>query len=95
MHPNSGEWEEVFRHEKPVYGISLDPLNSSIFATAGEDGRCLLYDMRTAGGAEVQVIAKYRSPFHAVQFHPLDGNFVITANGKEGAAFWDLRHAKT
>lgn len=70
----------------------MDPGNSHIFATAGEDGRCLIFDMRV-NGSEVRTLARYRSPFHAVQFHPLDGNFAITANGKEGAAIWDLRQA--
>lgn len=80
-------------HTKPVYGVCIDPVNQSVFATAGEDGRCLVFDMRTPG-QEMLTLAKYRSPFHAVQFHPLDGNFAITANGKEGAAFWDLRHTR-
>lgn len=89
----SAEHQESFAHDKPVYSISLDPINPHIFATAGEDGRCLIFDMRSSA-SKVQTLARYRSPFHAVQFHPLDGNFAITANGKEGAAFWDLRHAK-
>lgn len=90
--PYSGEPFDVFLHAKPVYGLSVDRNNDQIFATAGEDGRVLVFDMRQ--GTEVLALAKYRAPFHAVQFHPLDGNFVITANGKEGAAFWDLRHTK-
>lgn len=89
----SGEPVDVFLHAKPVYGLSVDRNNDQIFSTAGEDGRVLIFDMRQ--GTEVLSLAKYRAPFHAVQFHPLDGNFVITANGKEGAAFWDLRHTKT
>lgn len=33
-------------HEKPVYGISIHPNNDNVFATAGEDGRILLFDTR-------------------------------------------------
>lgn len=73
--------------------MSIDPTNDAVFATAGEDGRVLVFDMR-AGGNETLSLAKHRAPFHAVQFHPMDGHFVITANGKEGAAFWDLRQTK-
>lgn len=29
--------------------------------------------------------------FTAVMFHPIDNNFMITANAKEGAALWDNR----
>lgn len=83
---------DVFLHSKPVYGLSIDRTNNQIFASAGEDGRVLVFDMRQ--GAEAMSLAKYRAPSHAVQFHPLDGNFVITANGKEGAAFWDIRQPK-
>lgn len=88
----SGAAVDVFLHSKPVYGLSIDRTNNQIFASAGEDGRVLVFDMRQ--GAEAMSLAKYRAPSHAVQFHPLDGNFVITANGKEGAAFWDIRQPK-
>lgn len=64
-----------------------------MFATAGEDGRVLVFDMR-AGGTERVALAKHRAPFHAIQYHPLDGHFLITANGKDGAAFWDLRQTR-
>lgn len=90
--PFRSEAFDVFLHAKPVYGLSVDQTNDQIFATAGEDGRVLIFDLRQ--GTEVMALGKYRAPFHGVQFHPLDGNFIISANGKEGAAFWDLRHIK-
>ncbi|XP_037046872.1 DDB1- and CUL4-associated factor 5 [Bradysia coprophila] len=89
---HTGSAVDVFLHAKPVYGLSIDRTNNQIFASAGEDGRVLVFDMRQ--GTEAMSLAKYRAPSHAVQFHPMDGNFVITANGKEGAAFWDLRQPK-
>lgn len=88
----SGTAVDVFLHEKPVYGLSLDPLNDQIFSSAGEDGRILVFDLRLS--SEVMCVAKYRSPFHAVNFHPMDGSLIITANAKEGAALWDLRKPK-
>lgn len=60
-----------------------------MIATAGEDGRILIFDQRK--GAAVMSLGKYKAPFHAVQFHPLDGKFLVTANSKKGAAFWDIR----
>ncbi|KAL7016129.1 hypothetical protein ACKWTF_009929 [Chironomus riparius] len=86
----SGDCIDVFYHTKPIYGLGVDPFNDNIFATAGEDGRVLLFDLR-ASNAEPKTIVKYRAPFHAVQFHPIDNNFMITANAKEGAALWDNR----
>lgn len=88
----SGTAIDVFLHEKPVYGLSIDPLNDQIFSSAGEDGRILVFDLRLS--SEVMCVAKYRSPFHAVNFHPMDGSLIITANAKEGAGLWDLRKPK-
>lgn len=88
----SGGLVDVFLHAKPVYGLSLDRTSNDIFASAGEDGRVLVFDIRQ--GIEPLSLAKYRAPSHAVQFHPMNSNFVITANGKEGAAFWDMRQPK-
>lgn len=85
----SAEPFDVFLHSKPVYGLSVDMTNDQIFATAGEDGRILVFDLRI--GTQVLSLPKSRSPYHAVQFHPFDGNFAVTANGKDGAALWDLR----
>lgn len=85
----SGEPYDVFLHSKPVYSLSVDTTNDQIFSTAGEDGRVLIYDLRV--GSEPMTLAENRATFHAVQFHPMDGNFIITGNGKEGAALWDLR----
>lgn len=86
----SGDCVDVFYHTKPVYGLGVDPSNDNIFATAGEDGRVLLFDMR-ASNDEPSVVVKYRAPFHSVMFHPVDDHFMITANAKEGAALWDNR----
>ena len=37
---------DVFRHEEPVYGLSVHPSNSNIFLTACSDGRVLMFDLR-------------------------------------------------
>lgn len=72
-----------------MYGITVDATNDSIFATAGEDGSVVVFDLRI--GSEIITLPKSRSPFHAVEFHPMDGNYLVTANGKDGAELWDLR----
>lgn len=73
----TGQACHVYPHLKSVYGPSIDPRNSSILATAGEDGDVILLDLRK--GTEILSLGKYRGPFHAVQFHPQDGNFLVTA----------------
>lgn len=72
-----------------MYGLSVDTSNDHIFATAGEDGRILLFDLRIS--SQIISLPKSRFPFHAVQFHPFNGNYIISANSKNGAALWDLR----
>ena len=37
---------DYFLHEQPVYSVSVDPLNDNIFASACDDGRLLIYDIR-------------------------------------------------
>lgn len=86
----TGDCLDVIHHTKPVYCLSLDPNNDNIFATAGDDGRILLFDLR-ASNDDPSVVARYRAPFHSVMFHPVESNFLITANAKEGAALWDIR----
>ena len=82
----------MYVHAKPVYGLSVNRTNDQIFATASEDGNVVLFDLRH--GNTVLSLNKYRSPCHAVEFHPTDGNFAIIANGREGAAFWDFRNPR-
>ncbi|XP_062534582.1 DDB1- and CUL4-associated factor 5-like isoform X1 [Armigeres subalbatus] len=83
---------DVYLHSKPVYGLSIDPSNDNIFATAGEDGKILIFDLRDS--SDVMCVSRCRSPYHAVMHHPFDAGFIVTANAKEGAALWDLRSPK-
>ena len=38
---------DVFKHEEPVYGVSVHPADKNLFLTACSDGRVLLHDMRS------------------------------------------------
>lgn len=42
----SGTTLDVFIHQDAVYGLSVDPLNDNVFASACDDGRILIYDIR-------------------------------------------------
>lgn len=87
----SGKNLNYFSHEGPVYGLSVDRTSTNSFSVATEHGEILVYDLRV-GKTDPLVIAKFRTPFNAVEFHPLNGNFLATANAKRGAQLWDLRH---
>ena len=36
----------MYLHEDVVYGLSVDPWNSNLVGTAGDDGRILIIDIR-------------------------------------------------
>jgi WD repeat-containing protein 22 len=50
----SGDPLEYFLHEQPVYGLSIDPINDNVFASACDDGRILIYDIRSPPGTGKQ-----------------------------------------
>ena len=86
---------EFYRHEEPVYGLSVNPLNSNIFLTACSDGRVLLYDLRQKPGEEPLLLAGYSHAFHAAQFNPCEPRLVVTSNQKMGLGLWDVRRPGT
>ncbi|EDV91497.1 GH17476 [Drosophila grimshawi] len=87
----TGKNLNYFSHDGPVYGLSVDRTSTHLFSVATEHGEIIVYDLRV-GKTEPLAIAKFRTPFNAVEFHPLNGNFLATANAKRGAQLWDLRH---
>lgn len=42
-------------HRKPVYGLSINPQNDCILATAGDDGRVLIFDLRDSSNAGKEI----------------------------------------
>lgn len=82
---------DVFLHEEAVYGISVDPLNDNVFASACEDGRILIWDIREPASTDPFCLAKFSSAFHAVMYNPVEPRLVATANSKEGVSLWDVR----
>ncbi|XP_011704608.1 PREDICTED: DDB1- and CUL4-associated factor 5 [Wasmannia auropunctata] len=85
----TGESLNIFLHEKPVYGLSVHPHNDDVFASACDDGRVLVYDIRSNNAMET--LAQYKSAFHSVMFNPVDPRMLATANAKEGVSMWDIR----
>lgn len=39
---------DVFLNEEAVYGLSVDPINDNVFASACDDGKVVLYDIRAS-----------------------------------------------
>ncbi|XP_069682679.1 DDB1- and CUL4-associated factor 5 isoform X2 [Periplaneta americana] len=87
----TGDPLDYFLHEQPVYGLSIDPINDNVFASACDDGRVLIYDIREPVSTEPFCLASYTSAFHAVMFNPVESRILTTANSKEGVGLWDVR----
>ncbi|XP_015120228.1 DDB1- and CUL4-associated factor 5 [Diachasma alloeum] len=87
----TGDPVDFFLHEKPVYGLSIHPVNDHVFASACDDGRVLVYDIREPSGHEPFCLAQYKTPFHSVMFNPVEPRTLATANAEEGVSLWDVR----
>ncbi|XP_071079698.1 DDB1- and CUL4-associated factor 5-like isoform X1 [Haliotis cracherodii] len=91
----TGETVDVFRHEDAVYGLSIDPNNVNVFASACDDGRVLIYDIREPASTDPFCLANYTSSMHAVMYNPIEPRLLATANAREGVGLWDIRKPKT
>lgn len=87
----TGTTRDVFMHEEAVYGLSVEPGNGHVFASACDDGCILVYDVREPRSTEPLILASAQSPFHAVAYNPSEARLVATANSRQGAALWDVR----
>ncbi|CAK1583761.1 unnamed protein product [Parnassius mnemosyne] len=84
---------EVLHHQRAVCSLSIDPFNERVVATAGNDGRLLLFDTRHSVH-ESLIISRSRKAFHGVMFHPQQVGVLVSANARDGVALWDLRSTK-
>ncbi|ESP03038.1 hypothetical protein LOTGIDRAFT_110630, partial [Lottia gigantea] len=91
----TGNPVDNFMHEDAVYGLSTDPNNPHVFASACDDGRILIYDIREPADSEPFCLANYVSSMHSVMYNPLDPRLVATANVREGIGLWDVRKPKS
>lgn len=87
----TGDVVNFFLHEKPVYGLSVHPHNDNVFASACDDGRVLIFDIRGSSAMETFCLAQYKTAFHSVMFNPIEPRMLATANAKEGVSLWDIR----
>eukprot|EP00794_Sanderia_malayensis_P020108 gene20108-22079_t len=88
---NRREAVNHFHHEEAVYCISLPNQDENIFATAGEGGAVLVWDVRIPEGNKV-CLAISSSSFHGVSFNPFEPRLIVTANSHDGATLYDLRY---
>ncbi|XP_054723193.1 DDB1- and CUL4-associated factor 5-like [Uloborus diversus] len=87
---NTAEILDVFLHDEAVYGLSVHPANENIFASACDDGRILIWDIRQTAN-DALMLAGCSTAYHAVMYNPVEPRFVATANAKDGVCLWDIR----
>ncbi|KFM76065.1 DDB1- and CUL4-associated factor 5, partial [Stegodyphus mimosarum] len=90
---NTADILDVFIHDEAVYGLSVDPVNENVFASACDDGRVLIWDIRQTSN-DPFVLAGCSSAYHAVMYNPVEPRFIATANAKDGVCLWDIRKPK-
>ncbi|KAG0409936.1 hypothetical protein HPB47_012942 [Ixodes persulcatus] len=90
----TGRTTDVFLHQEAVYGLSVEPTNDSVFASACDDGCILIYDVREPSSTDPLLLVTSSSAFHAVAYNPVEPRLVATANSKEGVALWDVRRPR-
>ncbi|KAH7940176.1 hypothetical protein HPB52_022091 [Rhipicephalus sanguineus] len=90
----TGATRDVFLHDEAVYGLSVQPGNDFVFASASDDGCILVYDVREPRSSDPLLLATSASPFHAVTYNPAEPRLLATANSREGAALWDVRRPR-
>ncbi|GFO48274.1 Ddb1- and cul4-associated factor 5 [Plakobranchus ocellatus] len=81
----------VYGLSDAVYCLSADPQNSTILATANDEGKAQIIDTRLSADTVPFVLADLDSAMHSVMYNPVDPRLLVTANSKHGVALWDIR----
>lgn len=88
----TGETIGTYYHDDPVYGLNIHPEDNNVFLTASDDGKVMLWDIRTSPvSGSSMCIARHESAFHAAVFNPVDPSLIATANSRKGVQLWDVR----
>ncbi|KAL9953099.1 hypothetical protein ACROYT_G040459 [Oculina patagonica] len=88
----TGETVGMYYHDDPVYGLNIHPEDNNVFLTASDDGKVMLWDIRTSPvSGSSMCIARHESAFHAAVFNPVDPSLIATANSRKGVQLWDVR----
>ncbi|XP_064602077.1 DDB1- and CUL4-associated factor 5-like [Liolophura sinensis] len=92
----TGATVDVFPHDDVVYGLSVDPNNDNVFASAADDGKVRICDIREEAKSDDAIfcLAACRSSMHAVMYNPAEPRLLLTANNDEGVGLWDIRRPK-
>lgn len=65
----SGQVVSMYYHDDPVYGLHVHPENSNVFLTASDDGKVLLWDIRTSCLNGMLILSFIIDLFSKKRFH--------------------------
>ncbi|BFZ06789.1 hypothetical protein BsWGS_09828 [Bradybaena similaris] len=81
----------VYGLSDAVYCLSPDPINATIIATATDDGKAQIIDLRMSIDTAPFVLADLSASMHSIMFNPAEPRLLATANSKHGIGLWDVR----
>lgn len=82
----TGDAIDVFAHMNDVYGISVNPTNNNIFASASNEIR--IWDLRSSLNCQH---LQSNGVFHGVKYNPIQPYMIATASSQFGVELYDLR----
>lgn len=90
---STGQNVHTIFHADAIFGLSIDPFNDNIVATACSDGGAFIFDLRQAAYTHQDSIMTIRShrAFHGIMHNPVESRLLTTANTREGVGLWDTR----
>lgn len=74
----SGEAIGTYYHDDPVYGLNIHPEDNNVFLTASDDGKVMLWDIRTSP-------VSGKTPVHSVQLLLLSSSILFKIYAVKGS----------
>ncbi|ORX89300.1 WD40 repeat-like protein [Basidiobolus meristosporus CBS 931.73] len=85
----------VFRgHSSIVEDIAWHSQHDGTFASVGDDGRLLIWDIRSTSDKPAQDVKAHKAEVYSVAFNPASEFVLATGSGDKTVALWDMRNLK-
>ncbi|XP_066934607.1 DDB1- and CUL4-associated factor 5-like isoform X2 [Clytia hemisphaerica] len=78
-----------FFFDDSIYAVDSPPDNPKLLVASGEDGTVQVVDVRSP--LERTKLAASSGSYHSAVFHPINSQYIATANSLHGVSLWDIR----
>ncbi|CEG71032.1 Putative Histone-binding protein RBBP4 [Rhizopus microsporus] len=82
-------------HKSSVSDVAWHMKHDSIFASVGDDGQLMIWDIRNESYQPIQHVLAHQAEVNCVGFSPSNEWVLATGSSDKTAALWDLRNLKT